>query len=388
MGNCSCFHSITNEENQLNTDRAIVELERNIVHSYENSFKVHSDNEKELVIDSLEINIGDIIELQSIIRGYLERKRNKAIPHSDYRPNRHTPAEQQQIRPRSRKGSMDSEVCRTEVKELPSDLIPDYFSSSIKLIKAKLGQFIYGEILSDEACITRSAVEMENGQIFAGEWNIKNQRHGKGLQSWNDGSMYEGYWKNDKANGRGRLIHANGDVYEGEWLNDKAHGKGIYIHADGAMYEGYWEQDKQHGKGVETWPDGARYEGMYVNGQKHGFGRFCWADNSLYEGMFSANDIHGVGTYIWSDQRKFVGDWRHNKMHGKGRFTWSDGRSYEGEYQEDKKHGKGVFIWPGDRKYEGDWKNGKQHGNGIYTTINGRKEGEWKDGNRIKNISP
>ena len=168
MGNCSCFHSITNEENQLNTDRAIVELERNIVHSYENSFKVHSDNEKELVIDSLEINIGDIIELQSIIRGYLERKRNKAIPHSDYRPNRHTPAEQQQIRPRSRKGSMDSEVCRTEVKELPSDLIPDYFSSSIKLIKAKLGQFIYGEILSDEACITNLQLRWRTDRYLQG----------------------------------------------------------------------------------------------------------------------------------------------------------------------------------------------------------------------------
>jgi hypothetical protein len=25
--------------------------------------------------------------------------------------------------------------------------------------------------------------------------------------------LYEGYWKGDKANGHGRLIHADGDVY-------------------------------------------------------------------------------------------------------------------------------------------------------------------------------
>jgi len=31
-----------------------------------------------------------------------------------------------------------------------------------------------------------------------------------------------GYWRNDKANGKGRLIHADGDVYEGDWSNDKA----------------------------------------------------------------------------------------------------------------------------------------------------------------------
>ena len=36
--------------------------------------------------------------------------------------------------------------------------------------------------------------------------------------------MYEGYWKNNMAHGKGRLIHSDADVYEGEWENDKAHG--------------------------------------------------------------------------------------------------------------------------------------------------------------------
>lgn len=42
-----------------------------------------------------------------------------------------------------------------------------------------------------------------------------NQRHGRGIQVWMDGSKYEGYWKRDKANVRGKLIHADGDIYEG-----------------------------------------------------------------------------------------------------------------------------------------------------------------------------
>lgn len=69
-------------------------------------------------------------------------------------------------------------------------------------------------------------------------------RDGKGIQIWLDGSRYEGYWKNNKANGRGRLIHADGDVYEGEWKDDKAHGEGIYTHVDGSRYEGHWLEDK------------------------------------------------------------------------------------------------------------------------------------------------
>jgi hypothetical protein len=42
-----------------------------------------------------------------------------------------------------------------------------------------------------------------------------------GLHLWKDGSIYEGEWENNLANGRGRIIHADGDCYEGEWVDDK-----------------------------------------------------------------------------------------------------------------------------------------------------------------------
>jgi len=35
--------------------------------------------------------------------------------------------------------------------------------------------------------------------------------------SWSDGSKFEGYFKRNKANGRGRLVNANGEIYEGDW---------------------------------------------------------------------------------------------------------------------------------------------------------------------------
>ena len=55
-------------------------------------------------------------------------------------------------------------------------------------------------------------------------------REGKGRQIFKDGSMYEGWFKNDQAMGKGRLIHADGDIYEGQWMNDMAHGYGFYRH--------------------------------------------------------------------------------------------------------------------------------------------------------------
>ena len=85
--------------------------------------------------------------------------------------------------------------------------------------------------------------------FWVGKW-----RDGYGVQVWPDGAHYQGYWKDDKACGKGIFKHADGDtcttwitVDDGEWFNDKAHGYGVYIHANGSKYEGYWENDKQHG---------------------------------------------------------------------------------------------------------------------------------------------
>ena len=385
MGNCSCFHG-PNDEKQLTAERMFVELERKVLRSFERSFITKPIEVKEKSA-SIVIDECDVIKAQSLLRAYIERRKLKNFMRGGGKIPSNRAYDQQQSKPRGRKNSFDSETTRPEIRELSIDNITDYSSPTLKLIQAKLGQFIYGEYSCTETITKKGPVEMENKAIYVGEWNSNNLRHGIGNQIWNDGSMYEGYWANDKPNGKGRFIYTNGDVYEGEWENDKAHGKGIYIYADGVIYDGCWQNDKQHGKGIETWPDGARYKGMYADGQKNGFGKFEWADGSNYEGMFSDNNINGFGTYVWNDSRKFLGDWKDNKMHGKGRFTWIDGRSYEGDYFEDKRHGFGIFIWPDGRKYEGGWADGKQHGKGIYTTLSKSKEGEWIRGKRLNTLS-
>ena len=45
-------------------------------------------------------------------------------------------------------------------------------------------------------------------------------RHGPGVQVWPDNAKYEGEFKNDKANGKGKFTNAKGDIYDGEWAND------------------------------------------------------------------------------------------------------------------------------------------------------------------------
>ena len=56
---------------------------------------------------------------------------------------------------------------------------------------------------------------LENGAVYQGEWLVnENQKDGRGVQIWPDGSRYDGFWRDGMANGYGRLVHAEGDVYD------------------------------------------------------------------------------------------------------------------------------------------------------------------------------
>lgn len=96
--------------------------------------------------------------------------------------------------------------------------------------------------------------EVGDGKLYKGQWSKrKGERDGVGVQFWPDGSKYEGMWRKDQANGKGRMTHANGDIYDGGWMDDKANGYGIFVDVNNAKYEGYWVEDQQHGQGIETW---------------------------------------------------------------------------------------------------------------------------------------
>ncbi len=36
------------------------------------------------------------------------------------------------------------------------------------------------------------------------------------------------------------MTHANGDIYQGEWKDGKANGQGVFVDTNGSMYEGEW----------------------------------------------------------------------------------------------------------------------------------------------------
>lgn len=48
----------------------------------------------------------------------------------------------------------------------------------------------------------------------------------KGIYTWPNGARYEGDWKNNKREGRGKMFGSDGKNYEGDFKDNKKEGFG------------------------------------------------------------------------------------------------------------------------------------------------------------------
>ena len=150
-----------------------------------------------------------------------------------------------------------------------------------------------------------------NGDIYEGDWK-NNWRNGKGKMTYEDGEIYEGAWKDDLMDGKGKMTYKNGDIYEGDFEYNQHHGKGKMIYEDGDIYEGEWKDDLINGKGKMTYRNGNIYEGDFEHNQQHGYGKMTYRNGNIYEGF-----------------------WKDNTKNGKGKITHTNGDITEGLWKDD-----------------------------------------------------
>ena len=234
--------------------------------------------------------------------------------------------------------------------------------------------------------------------VYEGEVNEKNEKHGQGKYSWNDGNVYEGKWEDDRRHGQGKMTYSPDYFEEGEWKNGKMHGKGKMSQGDkGDNYEGEWKNGMYDGQGKLIDRNGNVYEGKWKNGDKHGWMNVC-EDGFKFEGYFEKDCLKSFDNLIYPNGCHFVSVYFYDEgmegegvegsyidpITGYGRMTYPNDDIYTGELKDGEINGKGKYIWKNGDVYEGYWKNGKKHGWGKMTYLSAGivYEGKWEDGEK------
>ena len=236
-----------------------------------------------------------------------------------------------------------------------------------------------------------------------------------GKMTYENGDVFEGFWKNDKATGLGVMKYANGDDYRGSWANGKRQGTGKIQYSDGRIYNGNWIQDNKQGQGTMAYPDGSKYMGQWIDDKRNGPGAIQyknkdeyhgeWVDDKRknghgtmiysnddeyqveYQGNFVDDKRNGDGVMVYKNGDKYdqyEGEWVDDKRQGEGLMDYSDGRRYKGNFVEDKIQGEGGMMYPDGSTYVGTWVDGKRQGQGVLRDAN-REElyrGNWDNDER------
>lgn len=153
--------------------------------------------------------------------------------------------------------------------------------------------------------------------------------------------------------------------YTGEWVNDKKHGYGTQVWSKtGSMYMGYWKNGKPDGKGIQKVLDPklksyvVKYAGEWKNGKKHGMGLYF--DNStVYEGHWVEGHQNGWGRMYYQNGNVYAGEWLNDQRHGHGLMSYNNQNIHIGEWRDGMKNGKGSSYCHRKKLYfEGIWLNG------------------------------
>jgi hypothetical protein len=103
--------------------------------------------------------------------------------------------------------------------------------------------------------------------------------------------------KDGKRDGLGNFYFDNGTVFQGTWRNDfVCDGPGQAWYADG-YYSGEFQSKRRHGSGTMLYKDKSKYEGTWRNDSRC-CGKVVYKDGSSYTGEFRGDQRCGQGVCV------------------------------------------------------------------------------------------
>ena len=215
--------------------------------------------------------------------------------------------------------------------------------------------FDKGEV--SEGQIISSPDDIENLEIYEGEINDFNKKHGEGVLTTPE-YVRKGTWRNGEFTGWGRESRRNKEVLEGKFINGTLNGKGIFKNSKRNLYTGDFVNSKREGYG-ELYTNRIHYIGEFKSDKLNGKGIIEFLNEGhKYEGDFKNNEINGKGIFRWKNGDIYEGDMINGKMNGHGVYRYAGGQIYDGEYVDGLREGKGRIIVGNKVVYDGEFKGG------------------------------
>ena len=153
--------------------------------------------------------------------------------------------------------------------------------------------------------LTPPDARLPDGSRYRGEL-VDGLLQGPGRLDYNNGTWFEGQFKDGQPDGRGEWHGPNGLVYSGEFKAGLFHGQGRLDYGNGTTYEGGFAHNQFDGEGTLR-QGGITYRGQFRNDKYQGFGSLEWPDGSNYQGLFSAGTPDGEGVRTDEAGNRFSG---------------------------------------------------------------------------------
>lgn len=188
-----------------------------------------------------------------------------------------------------------------------------------------------------------------------------------------ENGKYVGDWLDFKRDGQGTFIFTKSNIYKkyvGKWSEDAPNGKGILFFQDGTTYEGNFRNWVPSGDGVRKYLDGREYHGLWFDGKKEDkHGLLLLNGKEEYSGGFKDDKYHGYGRLRYNNGDVYEGEFINGFRQGKGKMKFVKGGIFEGVFFNGALDGEGIYKLP-----NGDVYKGMFSGPVISGTANGKVE--------------
>jgi len=282
----------------------------------------------------------------------------------------------------------------------------------LKNYEGNESEFIkYNEILKKDFKGTILYHDNKNKKYFGNI--INNLYEGRGILYDESGEIiFDGFFKNGKYEGFGKLYNKKELKYEGFFSNDKYEGKGNLYYNNSKIYEGHFHEGEKHGIGIILINGKKLRKLFFENGKESSNGILYDNNNEIYSGEILENkpkNGKNITIYNNNGNKEYKGDFLNFEYHGKGILYFDDidkiyfqgifengkfidGKLYDlegkviykGKFIDEKPiKGKNIKLYDLNKNliYDGDFKNGIFSGFGkLYKKNNLYYDGDFKNG--------